>query len=240
MFLKDKVALITGGDRGIGKAITLALAKKGCNVAINYHRNEEEAEKTRKLAERIGVEAITLQFDVSNRDEVRKGVEKMINHFGRIDILVNNAGILGKMHKFQEISDDEWDSVLNVNLKGAFIVSQEVSKYMKRGKIVNIASIAGRNGGTVGVHYAASKAGLMGLTFALASQLAPDILVTAVAPGPVDTELISEEKKEELSKLTPLGRIATPEEIAHAVLFLLENDYMTGVVVDINGGRYML
>ncbi len=110
---------------------------------------------------------------------------------------------------------------------------------MKNGKIVNIASIAGRNGGTVGVHYAASKAGLIGLTFALASQLAPSILVNGVAPGPVDTGLLSEEKKKELSKLTPLGRVARPEEIAHAVIFLLENDYLNGTIIDINGGRYM-
>ena len=240
MDLKDKVALVTGGDRGIGRAISLALAEKGCKVVINYRHNDEEALKTKKLIEDKGAQALVVQFNVADRDEVRRGVAKIVENFGRIDILVNNAGILGKGLRFEDVNDDDWDNVLSVNLKGAFIVSQEVVKHMNKGKIVNIASIAGRNGGTVGVHYAASKAGVIGLTFAMADHLAPDIMVTGVAPGPVDTELITKEKKEQLSKLTPLGRIATPEEIAHAVVFLLENDYMTGTIVDINGGRYKL
>jgi len=240
MNLKDKVALVTGGDRGIGRAISLALADKGCKVVVNYRKNEDEALKTKRMIEEKGAEAMVVKFNVANRDEVRSGVEKIVERFGKIDILVNNAGILGKGLGFEDVDDEDWDEVLDVNLKGAFIVSQEVAKYMKKGKIVNITSIAGRNGGTVGVHYAASKAGLIGLTFAMAHHLAPDIMVTGVAPGPVDTELISEEKKEQLSKLSPLGRIATPEEIAHVVIFLLENDYMTGTIVDINGGRYKL
>ncbi len=234
-----KVALVTGGDRGIGRAISLALAKKGYAIAINYRKNKDKAEETMKMIEEMGGKAMIVKFDVRKRDEVREGVKRIIDEFGRIDVLVNNAGILGKNSKFEEIDDDDWDNVLNTNLKGAFIVTQEVTKYMKKGKIVNIASIAGRNGGTVGVHYAASKAGIIGLTFALASQLAPNILVNGVAPGPVDTELLSEEKKRELSKLTPLGRIARPEEIAHAVIFLIENDYVNGTIIDINGGRYM-
>ncbi len=235
----EKVALVTGGDRGIGRAISLALAKKGYAVAINYRKNKDKAEETMKMIEEMGGKAMIVKFDVSKRDEVREGVKKIIDEFGRIDVLINNAGILGKNSKFEEIEDEDWDNVLNTNLKGAFIVTQEVTKYMKKGKIVNIASIAGRNGGTVGVHYAASKAGIIGLTFALASQLAPNILVNGVAPGPVDTELLSEEKKRELSKLTPLGRVARPEEIAHAVIFLLENDYVNGTIIDVNGGRYM-
>ena len=235
----ERVALVTGGDRGIGRAISLALAKKGYAVAINYRKNKDMAEETKRMIEEIGGRAMIVKFDVSKRDEVREGVKRIIDEFGRIDALINNAGILGKHSKFYEIDDKEWDEVLNTNLKGAFIVTQEVTKYMKKGKIVNIASIAGRNGGTVGVHYASSKAGIIGLTFALASQLAPDILVNGVAPGPVDTELLSEEKKKELSKLTPLGRVAKPEEIAHAVIFLLENDYVNGTIIDINGGRYM-
>ncbi len=235
----ERVALVTGGDRGIGRAISLALAKRGYSVAINYRKNEEKAEETKKMIDEMGGRAIIIKFDVSKREEVREGVKRIIDEFGRIDVLINNAGILGKHSKFDEIDDNEWDEVLNTNLKGAFIVTQEITKYMKNGKIVNIASIAGRNGGTVGVHYAASKAGLIGLTFALASQLAPSILVNGVAPGPVDTGLLSEEKKKELSKLTPLGRVARPEEIAHAVIFLLENDYLNGTIIDINGGRYM-
>ncbi len=240
MRLKNTVALITGGSRGIGRAISLALARKGCRVIINYHKDKQSAEETKALVEQLGAHAYLLQFDVTQRDEVRSSLASLPRDLRDIRILVNNAGILGEKYRFMEIDDDEWERVMDVNVKGAFIVTQEVLRFMRRGKIVNIASIAGRNGGTVGAHYAASKAALIGFTFALARQLAPDILVNAVAPGPVDTTLIPEEKKSELAKLSPLNRIATPEEIAHAVQFLLENDYVTGSVVDVNGGRYML
>ncbi len=239
MELKGKVALVTGASRGIGRAIAVALAKKGCNVIINYARDEENAKKTEEMCRAYGVETLTVRADVSNREEVREMVEKAIEKFGRIDILINNAGILGKTINPREISDEEWDKVLGVNLKGAFIVTQEVLKYMKRGKIVNIASIAGKDGGTVGAHYAASKGGLIALTFNLARHLAPNILVNAVAPGPVETDMINEEMRERLRKLSLTGEIAKPEDIAHAVIFLLENDHITGEVVDVNGGRLM-
>ncbi|ASJ08993.1 3-oxoacyl-ACP reductase [Thermococcus siculi] len=239
MELAGKVALVTGAGRGIGRAITVALAKKGANVAINYAHSEEKAKETAKLCRSYGVDAITVKADVRNREEVRKMVEKVVDHFGRIDILVNNAGILGKALKPMDVTDEDWDAVIGVNLKGAFIVTQEVLRYMKKGKIVNIASIAGKDGGTVGPHYAASKGGLIALTFNLARHLAPDILVNAVAPGPVDTELISPEIKEKLRSLSLTGEIAKPEEIAHAVIFLLENDHITGEVIDVNGGRLM-
>ncbi|WP_232461014.1 SDR family NAD(P)-dependent oxidoreductase [Thermococcus radiotolerans] len=237
--LAGKVALVTGAGRGIGRAIAVALAAKGVNVAVNYAHSREKAEETAKLCRSHGVEAITVKADVSSREEVRKMVEEVIDHFGRIDILVNNAGILGKTLKPMEVTDDDWDAVLGVNLKGAFIVTQEVLRYMKRGKIVNIASIAGKDGGTVGPHYAASKGGLIALTFNLARHLAPDILVNAIAPGPVDTELIGPEIKERLRSLSLTGEIAKPEEIAHAVIFLLENDHITGELIDVNGGRLM-
>ncbi len=240
MIIKNKVSLVTGASRGIGRTVALALAKKGATVIINYRRNEKEALQTKKMLDALGATSFIAKFDVSSRNEVHQALKGIMQKVGHIDILVNNAGILGKKHALLEIDDEEWDSVLNTNLRGAFIVTQEVLKYMHRGKIVNIASIAGRNGGTVGVHYAASKAGLIGLTFALASQLAPDIMVNAVAPGPVDTSLLTPEKKKSLARLSPLGRIATPEEIAHAVIFLIENDYITGSVVDVNGGRYMI
>ncbi|WP_461866904.1 SDR family NAD(P)-dependent oxidoreductase [Thermococcus sp.] len=233
MELTGKVAIITGGGRGIGWAIAVALAAKGANVAINYAHSREKAEETAELCRSHGVDAITVKAEVSNREEVRKMVEEVVNHFGRIDILVNNAGILGKAIKPMEVTDDDWDAVLGVNLKGAFIVTQEVLKYMKGGKIVNIASIAGKDGGTVGPHYAASKGGLIALTFNLARHLAPNILVNAIAPGPVDTELIGPEIKERLRSLS------LTEEIAHAVIFLLENDHITGELIDVNGGRLM-
>ncbi|MBO8174893.1 MAG: 3-oxoacyl-ACP reductase FabG [Thermococcus sp.] len=239
MELREKVALVTGASRGIGRAIAVALAQKGVNVVINYAHNEEEARRTEELCKTYGVETLVVKADVSKREEVKAMVEKIIEKFGRIDILINNAGILGKAMKPMEITDEEWDRVLDVNLKGAFIVTQEVLKYMKRGKIVNIASIAGKDGGTVGAHYAASKGGLIALTFNLARHLAPDILVNAVAPGPVDTELITPEIKEKLRKLSLTGEIAKPEDVAHAVIFLLENDHITGELIDVNGGRLM-
>ena len=239
MELAGKVALVTGAGRGIGRAIAVALAQKGANVAVNYAHSEEKALETVGLCRSHGVDALAVKADVSNRGEVRRMIEEVIDHFGRIDILVNNAGILGKALTPMEVTDEDWDAVLGVNLKGAFIVTQEVLRYMKRGKIVNIASIAGKDGGTVGPHYAASKGGLIALTFNLARHLAPEILVNAVAPGPVDTELISPEIKERLRKLSLTGEIAKPEDIAHTVIFLLENDHITGEVVDVNGGRLM-
>ena len=239
MRLAGKVALVTGAGRGIGRAIALALAERGVNVAVNYAHSREKADETVELCRSRRVDAIAVKADVSNREEVRKMVEEIVDHFGRIDILINNAGILGKALTPMEVTDEEWDEVLGVNLKGAFIVTQEVLRYMKKGKIVNIASIAGKDGGTVGPHYAASKGGLIALTFNLARHLAPDILVNAVAPGPVDTELISPEIKERLRSLSLTGKIAKPEEIAHAVIFLLENDHITGEVIDVNGGRLM-
>ncbi len=239
MELTGKVALITGASRGIGRAIAVALAQKGANVVINYAHNEEEAKKTQEMCKAYGVEAVIVRADVSNRDEVRKMVETVIEKFGRIDILINNAGILGNAITPMEITEEEWDRVININLKGAFLVTQEVLKHMKKGKIVNIASIAGKDGGTVGAHYAASKGGLIALTFNLARHLAPNILVNAVAPGPVDTDLISPEIKEKLRKLSLTGEIAKPEDVAHAVVFLLENDHITGELIDVNGGRLM-
>ncbi|AMQ19272.1 SDR family NAD(P)-dependent oxidoreductase [Thermococcus peptonophilus] len=239
MELAGNVALVTGASRGIGRAIAVALARKGAKVAINYAHDEEGARETERLCREAGAEAMIVKADVRNREEVRAMVEKIVERFGGIDILVNNAGILGKALTPMEVTDEDWDNVLGVNLKGAFIVTQEVLRYMKKGKIVNIASIAGKDGGTVGPHYAASKGGLIAMTFNLARHLAPNILVNAVAPGPVDTGLISPEIKEKLRRLSLTGEIAKPEEIAHAVIFLLENDHITGEVIDVNGGRLM-
>ena len=241
MELRGKIALVTGASKGIGRAIALALAKRGCNVAINYVSDETHAKKTGELCKNHGVKTLVVRGDVSKREEVKAMIENIIQKFSRIDILVNNAGILGKVSNPLEITDEEWDRVLNVNLKGPFIVTQEVLKYMKSGKIVNIASIAGKGeiSPHVGAHYSASKGGLIALTFNLARHLAPHILVNAVAPGSVETELIKDADKESLKKLTLTEEIARPEDVAHAVIFLLENDHITGEVVDVNGGRLM-
>ncbi len=241
MDLRGKVALVTGGNRGIGRAISIALAEKGADVAVNYRRNRESAEEVVDLLSALGVRAIAIQADVSDYGQVEAMVDAVVKSFGRLDILVNNAGITGEHVKLREIPLEEWDRILDVNLKGVFNCCKAAEPFLRqaKGKIVNMSSVAGKMGGTIGSHYAASKAGIIGLTFALASELAPDVMVNAVAPGPVDTDLISPEVKRRLASIIPLGRIATPEEIAHAVIFLLENDYVTGEVVDVNAGRYM-
>jgi 3-oxoacyl-[acyl-carrier protein] reductase len=239
--LRGKNALVTGGDRGIGRAIALALAEKGSKVAVHYHRDEEKAAETLSHIQDKGVDAMKAQADVAVYSQVITLVQGIKNTFGGIDILVNNAGISGPNRTLESIDTEEWDRVIRVNLTGVFHCCKAASSELRKnmGKVVNISSIAGKMGGTIGSHYAASKAGVIGLTFALARELAPEVTVNAVAPGPVDTGLISSEDKERLSAQTPLGRVARPEEIAHTVLYLLENDYVSGEVIDVNAGRYM-
>ena len=241
MEIKGKNAIVTGGSRGIGRAIALEVAKRGANVGINYVTNETKARETLSEIEKFGVKGILLKGDVSRIGDVKNFVKKFVDEFKRIVILINNAGILSKNINFLDVSEEEWDRIIDVNLKGTFLVTKEALPFMPDGgKIINMSSIAGKMGGTVGAHYAASKAGVIGFTFALASELAKrKITVNAIAPGPVDTELITEEIKERLSKVTPLGRIATPEEIAKAAIFLIENDFVDGEVIDVNGARYM-
>ncbi len=243
MDLNGRVALVTGSSRGIGRAIALALANRGVHIAVNYVRNKVKAEGTVKEIRKIGRKSIAVKADVSKSGDCKQMVRKVVDFFGGINILVNNAGVLPKHHKITEIPEDEWNYIINVNLKGVFNCTREVVKYMLKnggGKIINISSIAGKNGGTVGVAYAASKAGVIGFTMALARELAPHrITVNAVAPGPVDTEMLTDEMKEKLKGLCPLRRIAKPIEVAETVIFLLENDYITGETINVNGGRYM-
>jgi 3-oxoacyl-[acyl-carrier-protein] reductase (EC 1.1.1.100) len=241
MDIKGKCALITGGSRGIGREVAIQIAKRGGNVGINFRKSREEAEEVKRICSDLGVEAIILQGDVSKREDVNKIVVEFVKKFKKIDILINNAGIAPSNTQLSQISEEEWDEIIDINLKSVFLVTKEALPYIPDGgKIINLSSIAGKMGGTIGPHYAASKAGIIGFTFALASELASrKINVNAVAPGPVDTELVSEEVKKRLSELTPLKRIATPFEIAHTIIFLIENDFVHGEVVDVNGGRYM-
>jgi 3-oxoacyl-[acyl-carrier protein] reductase len=241
MEIKGKNAVVTGGDRGIGKAISLALAQKGANVAIIFHKNTAMASEVVSEVERYNTKSIKIQADVRDFNSIHSALDKVVEKFGSIDILVNNAGIVGKNKKLEKISLDEWRDMLDVNLTGVFnSCKAAVNQLVKnRGKIVNISSIAGKNGGELGCHYAATKAGVIGLTFFLAKELAPYVTVNAVAPGPVDTDFLSPEEKARLSSMTPFGRIAKPEEIAHTVVYLLENDYVSGEVADVNAARYM-
>ncbi len=245
MEIKNKVALITGGSRGIGRATALLLAEKGADVAIIYNSRKEKAEEVKKIALSKGVKAEIYECDVSNYGKVKETVEQIVKDFGKINIVVNNAGILIKK-PFLETAEEDWDKTINVNLKGVFNVCRFSIPFLLKNtpaKIVNVSSIAGRNGGTVGVPYAASKAGVIGITCALASEFTPKgIYVNAVAPGPVDTDLfkgLSPEQRKKLESLSPNGRFAKPEEIAHAIVFLIENDYISGETLNINAGRYM-
>lgn len=241
MQLNGKNALVTGGDRGIGRAIAFALANKGANVAVNFHKERERAEETVRKLKEIGVKSLKIQADVRDFGQVKNMIDLVKRTFGSIDILVNNAGTPAKNSSLEDIGIEEWKDMIDVNLTGVFNCCKAAATELKSndGKIVNISSIAGKMGGTVGCHYAASKAGVIGLTFGLASELAPKVMVNAVAPGVVDTEFLSPETKEKLSALTPVGRAAKPNEIAHTVIYLLENDYVSGEVIDVNAGRYM-
>ncbi|MEQ9714337.1 MAG: 3-oxoacyl-ACP reductase family protein [Candidatus Asgardarchaeia archaeon] len=246
MEIRNKVALITGSSRGIGKAIALRLAKEGANIAINYLKNKELAEAVAKEAEKFGVKAKTYQADVSNYSEVEKMIQRIVDDFGTIHILINNAGIIPKHFSTFDIPLEEWEKILTVNLTGAFYCTKAVLPVMIKngeGKIINLSSVAGKMGGTVGPHYAASKAGIIGMTFSLAQELLKyNITVNAIAPGPIETEMIiglPEERKRKILSRVPMGRFGKPEEIAEAVVFLIRCDYITGEVIDINGGYYM-
>ncbi len=243
MRIEGSKAIVTGGSRGIGRAISLALAERGADVLVNYLSDDRSAEETVAAIRGMGRKAIAVKGDVSKQSDCMKILERALSSFGSVDILVNNAGVLPKLYRIEEITEEEWNKIIGVNLTGAFFMCKAVARHMierRRGKIVNISSIAGKEGGTVGVAYAASKAGVIGLTRALARELAPfNITVNAVAPGPVDTSALSDEIKRRGAELSPQGRIARPEEVAHAVIFLIENDHVNGEVININGGRYM-
>ncbi len=246
METKNKVSLITGASRGIGRAIAIRLAREGSHVAINYVKNKDKAEKVAREAEALGVKVRIYRADVSDFKSVQSMVEQVMTDFGRIDILVNNAGIMPEHHSILDIPVEEWSRVIKINLTGYFNVTKAVVPYMIKnnsGKIINIASVAGKMGGTVGPHYAASKAGIIGMTFSLAQELLKyNITVNAIAPGPIETELITnlpEELKNRIKKRVPMGRFGKPEEVAEAVIFLIKCDYVTGEVIDVNGGYYM-
>lgn len=241
MMLKGKKALVTGASRGIGRAIAIKFAENGATVGINYFKSEEKAKEVLDIVNEHS-NGILLRGDVGSYKEAKKVVEDFIKFAGGIDVLVNNAGIVGKYTSLDTITIEDWQKVIEVNLTGVFYCCKAALPYLIKAKgcIINMSSIAGKEGGSIGAHYAASKAGVIGITFSLAKELAKyGIRVNAIAPGPVDTGLLSEEIKEKLKEFSPLKRIAKPEEIAHAVKFLIENEYVTGEVVDVNGGRYM-
>lgn len=247
MQLREKVAIVTGGAKGIGKVICCTLAKEGANVVV-CDVNEKVARATAKEIKRKSLNAIAVKADVSCASEIKLMVKDVLDTFERIDILVNNAGICS-LTPLEEITEEEWDRVMNINLKGTFLCSQAVLRPMmtqKCGKIVNIASIAGKVGGILtGAHYSASKAGVICLTKSLALRLAPyGINVNAVAAGPMKsrmTETFPSNERAKLVQSIPLGGFGDPQDVANAVLFLVSDKakYITGEILDVNGGLLM-
>ena len=247
MDLEDRVAIVTGGAKGIGRSIACLLAEEGAKVVIADIDLERASESSDDINKK-GLHAYPIRVDVADPESIKKMVKKVVSEYNRVDILVNNAGILHST-PIEDITVDEWDDMMNINLRGAFFASKEVLSVMKErrsGRIINISSLAGRMGGYAnGVAYSASKAGLIGLTQAMARRVAEyGITINAVAPGTTEGEMIKklpDEKIEMLKQAIPMKRFGKPENIAKTVAFLASDaaDYITGAVIDINGGIYM-
>ena len=244
--LRGKIALITGGGTGIGRAIALILARSGVHIALNYSRSEEDALKTCQEIEDIGVRCLTYKTDVSQDAEVRLMVSQVVTDYGKLDILVNNAGITHFVEHtdLEGMKEEYWDEIMGVNVKGVFFCCRAVAAELKksRGCIVNITSIAGLTGLGSSIAYAASKAAGISVTKSLARALAPEIRVNAVAPGIVQTRWI-EGKEDHIARLaadTPLGRVAGPEDIAEVVFSLIAHaGFVTGQTIVVDGGNFI-
>ena len=237
---ENKVALVTGGSRGIGRACALAFAKSGVDVVINYAGNDEAANKTVEDIKQFGVRAIAKKFNVADKDAAENAIKEIMDEFGRIDILVNNAGIT-RDGLFIRMNDTQWLDVINTNLNSAYYVTNPVSKIMikqRSGAIINMASISGIYGNAGQANYSTAKAGLIGFTKALAKELASrNIRVNAVAPGFVQTDMTKDLPMDAIIEHIPLKKLGQPEDIAAAVKFLaLDTDYITGQVLSVDGG----
>ncbi len=244
MMLKGKKALVTGASRGIGRAIAIKFAKNGAIVGINYFKSENEARKVLELVNEHS-KGVLLKGDVGSYKEAKKIVEDFVKFAGGMDILVNNAGIYERKN-FEELSEEQWDETLRINLKGSFNICKHAIPYMKEGgKIIFISSQLALKGSSHGADYAASKAGLLGLMKSLAIELASrKINVNAIAPGTIDTDIIagySMKERMEREKQIPLGRIGKPEDVANVALFLASDlaNYVTGEVILVTGGLYI-
>jgi 3-oxoacyl-[acyl-carrier protein] reductase len=248
--LKGKVALVTGASSGIGRATAETLAANGARVAINFHHNKTGAEAARTQITSAGGSAIVVKADVTRAREVQSLVEHTVAEFGPIDILVNNAGSLVERLRILELTEERWDQVIDLNLKSAFLCCRAVAGSMmdrKTGAIVNVSSIAGRNGGALGsIHYSTAKGGVITFTKGLAKELgAFGVRVNAVSPGVIDTPYHEQFSTPEMMKtyagMIPLGRIGTPAEVAKVICFLASDSasYLAGETIEINGGMFM-
>ncbi len=247
MSLKGKNALVTGGSRGIGRAISVRLASMGAHVFINYVSNPEAAQKTQKKVTDAGGSADLLAFNVADATQAQNAIKSLIKEAGSLDILINNAGITrdGLMARMKE---DDWDAVLDTNLKGSFICAKAAARSMMKkrwGRIVNISSVIGFAGNAGQVNYSSAKAGMQGLTKSMAREFASrNITVNSVAPGYIVTDMtrdLSDEIKEKIKAEIPLASLGSPEDVAGAVAFLVGDDsiYITGQTIHVNGGMYM-
>ena len=239
-----RTAVVTGGSRGIGRAVCVQLARQGCHVVVNYCHGAEPAEQTAALCRAEGVQAVTVQADVSTAEGCKALFDAAAEAFGRVDVLVNNAGIT-RDNLILRLTEQDFDAVLDTNLKSAFLCCKEAARRMVRqryGRIVNLSSVVALRGNAGQTNYAASKAGLIGLTKALAKEEGPSgITVNCVAPGVIETDMMAAftaEDKAALAEETPVGRLGTPEEVAKLLVFLAGEDagYITGQVFGVNGG----
>lgn len=238
--MKDKTVIVTGGAKGIGKAIALKFASEGANIVLNYRSTSPEEVKNE--IEAMGVKCLTVQADVSNTDEAQKLVDEAIAEFGGVDVLVNNAGIT-RDTLLMRMKEEDFDAVINTNLKGCFNMMKAVNKIMMKqrsGAIINMSSVIGLAGNIGQVNYAASKAGVLGMTYSVAKELAArNITCNAIAPGMIATdmtEVLSDKVKEQILEGIPLKRFGQPEEIAETALFLAKSKYITGQVITVDGG----
>ena len=235
------MALVTGGSRGIGAGVAIALARAGAHVAVNFRERADAANAICGEIIGTGRKAIAIQADVSVSADVTRMVAEIEARLGGIDILVNNAGI-AHPRKLEDITEAEWDEVLTVNLKSVFLVTQAVVGGMRQrkwGRIINLSSVAAQTGGAVGAHYAASKAGIIGLTHSCAASLIRDgITVNAIAPALIETDMVTNNPNAN-PNLIPMGHFGSVEDVAAVAVMLATNDYMTGQTVSVNGGWYM-
>lgn len=243
----EKSALITGATRGIGKQIAITLAKQGYNIALNYRKENEELENTKKEIEEIGVQVLAVKGDVANFEDCENFVKQVIERFGQIDVLVNNAGITKDM-LLMRMKKEDFEQVIDTNLVGTFNVTKNVVPYMMKarsGRIINISSVVGIAGNAGQTNYSASKAGIIGFTKSLAKEIASrNILVNAVAPGFIETnmtDILKDDVKQEIAKNIPLKRMGTAQDVANVVKFLASDDssYITGQVINVDGGMLM-
>lgn len=247
MSLKGKTAIITGGSRGIGKACAIYLAKQGADIVFNYSNNSSMAEKTADEIKNLGVKVQAVKADVKSSQDIDYLFNQALENFNSIDILVNNAGITRDTLLIR-MKEEDWDTVLDINLKGVYLTCKAAAKHMmkkRQGRIINISSVVGITGNPGQANYAASKAGIIGFSKSIAKELAPrGILVNVVAPGFIDTDMTSvlgEKVKDNILSQIPLGRYGSPEDVAKLVTFLAsdDNQYITGQVINIDGGMLM-